>query len=241
MDQETITYDLPQMLLPPDETVVVTSAKVSNQGPIYPLGIVLHPTTARNVTITDVMIGKNSQLFSCESIPGSIFEQGKRPFNFHMDSVPPGLTFSLKVQNLSESPVWFRGSVVAQKTKPPIRPYLVGFGRVRVGPDDSSLLVTTIQIPSRPVRLLIPDHLLGDFTVESLSSEKFLDVKGVNKAPSHQLTRENLIADGPTDLEPVPTIPRYSDIILTVKNLTTTKKFFEAALLTHYVEEHAQD
>ncbi|HVP24126.1 MAG TPA: hypothetical protein VMS77_09480 [Conexivisphaerales archaeon] len=232
---ETIECELPSVKILAHENTTITSSRTSPRGPIYPVGLSIDPEIARHLTVWDIKIGANSQIYSTGNLPGTLFERSADPMLLHLDPLLPNMRITLGVLNTSDEEITFRGQVLVRRQPPPKNESLkvvLPFVSTIITPESVALLTSCPQLPMAPdFCLYVPPDMLQCFEVSSLSTERYLDDVSPHGVPASQLSAESLIRDGRVDLTRGLPILQHTQVELTVKNLTKIPQTFRAALL----------
>jgi hypothetical protein len=223
-----VKYELPRIHVKGGESAEIYTDPVSPGGQVWPVGLEVDPDVAPLLMVNDLKVGRNSQLFSCGSVPATLFA-----------ALLPGQRFSLRVI-CSEfyGSVLFRGRLLAASpaSKVPGKTSVVGFGYTGVGAGQTVEVVASPQVDFRLRRLHVAPHLLGVFSVDALFQGKYLDVAQASRvADVRQLDRENLSRGGEVGLEPYAVVGAGQPVTAVVTNTSGSLQYFSAALLGEQV------
>ncbi len=105
--QQVIGYDS-------TSTIAAAASSTLTQRPqtiFRPERLVVPATIALAFLITDIKVGKNSQLVAAGSIPAAAFSEASTAVSLKMDTCPVGGDISLSVTNFSAGAVRFLGAL----------------------------------------------------------------------------------------------------------------------------------
>jgi len=233
-----VKYELPRVRFKGGESKVVYTDPVSPRGQVWPVGLEVDPDVGPSLMVSDLRVGKNSQLASCKCLPASLFTLSP-PVALRCDKIPPGLHFSVHLTCVGLDGVEFRGSLLAADPATPVpgETMVVGFGYTEVGAGQTVEVVTHPMVNFRVERLHVPPHLLGVFRVDSLFQGRYLDVVQKSRVTDvRQLDRDNLSRGGAVDLYPTPDVGPGCPVTAKVTNTSGTTQYFGGALLGESVE-----
>lgn len=146
-------------------------------GPFRPRRIVVPHDVSPHFLVTDVKVGRNSQLISTACVPASLFDETLPPTDLHLDLLPTDAFFTVSVTNTTPEDREFKlrveGSHDPAKISPDGGVTLIGFGHTIVEQDPrykNRELVLRIQpqIAFTPRRLHVPEYVLRNFRLTSL-------------------------------------------------------------------------
>jgi hypothetical protein len=226
-------YELPSVHVKGGESAVIYTDPVSPGGQVWPVGLEVDPGVAPHLVVTDLRVGRNSQLAACGCVPASLFALCP-PVDLRCDKIPGGQRFSLRVTSAGLEGVEFRGRLLATSSPDsvPRNTWVVGFGYTKVEAGQ------TVEVVARPMvdvclkRLHVPPHLLGVFRVDSLFQGRYLDVEQASRvADVSQLDAGNLSRRGEIDMVPSPVVGADQPVTARVTNVSETLQYFCAALL----------
>jgi hypothetical protein len=159
-----------------DEVVVAASGSarvrvVSEKGPFRILNMVVDERTGRDFYVTDIKVGRNSQLVSVGAIHASYFAQVGEREDLMFDVLPRGAEAQIDVQNASDEPRVFeavlRGILDPSGGLPGGR-YAVGFGSTLVRARTVAKIRVQPQVEFLPDLLVVPPETLESFKVVDL-------------------------------------------------------------------------
>ena len=211
--------------------------------PFTPTGLVIPDDVAPHFLITDIKVGKNSQLMSVGAVPASLFAKSAPRHNLAMDLADDRSAFVISATNISEKARNFRCSVegisaIPASVGPEIPgPYLhvVGFGCTLVqggcGYTTAHINVEP-QIAIVPQWLHVPPHVLEHFEIDAVFVHYRLDSSSKRSSvPEHLLAKPQLGRSGAICLVPDPVAPLHQFITISVTNTDAQSRNFEAAIL----------
>ena len=152
-----------------------SSAVVSlifEEGPFEVKGIGIPEEIADAFLVTDIKVGKSSQLVSSPCLPASFFARSRPPLAF--DLVPRGGALYLTVTNVwkGDMPFSFSARGKARKDEKLIpgasRRVLLGLGSTLVPAQGRATVRVQTQLPFKPDMLAVPRNLEGFLKVEDL-------------------------------------------------------------------------
>jgi hypothetical protein len=226
-------YKLPSVHIKGGTSAVIHTDPVSPGGQVWPVGLEIDAEVAPHFVVTDLRVGKNSQLISCECLPASLFTLSP-PVDLRCDKIPPGLRFSVHLTCVGLDGVEFRGKLLATSSPDsvPRNTWVVGFGYTEVKAGQTVEVVARPMVDIRLTRLHVPPHLLGVFRVDALFQGRYLDVEQASRVTDvRQLDAGNLSRGGEIDVSPSPVVGVGQPVTARVTNTSETLQYFCAALL----------
>jgi len=234
--REDARYDLPEIVVPPKCSVNIVSRRLGPGCFFQPTGFLIPDDVAAHLLVTDVKVGKNSQFYGTGAIPAGLFAESL-PENpqWRMDHLGPGLSITLRLTNVSDHNVAFRGLVRGAEASSTDRlpscsdSVVLGLGFYPVAGMGKKTINIEFIVDLTPYRLYVPPSTTLE--IESLASERYLNTKSASRVPAAQLGRENLAYGGLVRLDPVPTVLAQTFISITVINRAEKPESFCGAIL----------
>jgi hypothetical protein len=201
-----------------------------------PSRVTIEDEIAQNFLVTDLLVGRNSQLISRSSVPAGLFNPSLPDCYF--DVLHPGLFLSLWVFNTSpaEQPFRFTASgEVLPRERPNLSPpsgrcVFLGFGNTTMPPGMPTEISEMTQVAFSPSRLYVPPGVLEQVTIASLANRPFKSIL-TNTVPERQLAREHLREGRLLRLLPDP-VARVADVLTICATHEAEKNLaFSAALV----------
>lgn len=228
---------------------------VSEKGPFQILNMVVDAEVARDFLVTDVKVGKNSQLVSTGAIHASYFAQRGEREDLMFNVLQRGGMMTIDVQNASEEPRTFAATLRgilepkgegrwARPVRLPKGRYAVGFGSTLVRSRTGAKVYVQPQVELAPDCLIVPP--------ETLESFKIVDLRVVGKSvvcPRLGLGQEvgprgEVDVDRPGEFDFAASSTKVGDwVTVEVLNETDVDRFFRATVtgrrVDHPVEARA--
>jgi hypothetical protein len=226
-------YELPSVRIKSGESANIVTKTVSPKGLVCPVGLEIDPDVAPRLLVSDVKIGRYSQLYTAKCVPASLFACSP-PVNLILEKIQPGRCLALNVSCVGSADVVFRGRLLAYSptTLVPRKMCMVGLGYTEVRAGWRVDVVTQSQVEFELKRLHVPPHLLDVFRVDALFQGGYLDVEQSSQVVvTSQLGRDNLSMGGEVTLEPSATVGASCPVTVRITNTSVTTQYFSGALL----------
>jgi hypothetical protein len=166
---------LEQILVGPVEVpgnAAMTIEIISENGPFRAHNMIMAEEDARHFFITDLKVGRNSQLVTNTAIHASFFAGQKAEDNLAFDALPRGMKMSVCVLNMTEEPKTFkavlRGELYDRDPQGryplmascPFDKIVMGIGHTIVPAHGIATITVQPQVPCKPDRVVIPTYVL---------------------------------------------------------------------------------
>lgn len=156
---------------------VTAEAESLDRESFFPTRIVLPDDVAPHFLVTDVRVGKDSQLWSAGALPGELFAESGPRLDLLLDECRPGAKVTVCAQSRSgearEFRCWVQGT---RSVATGSRKVVVGYGSTRCR--GSLSISVEPQRPFRPTHLFLPSDVARDFAVESVEQSAAFRVRG---------------------------------------------------------------
>lgn len=158
-------------LLAIDETVIAPNQSasiyiISEKGPFLPLNLVISEQSAKDVLVTDIAVGKNSQFISTGAVSADYFFQRGKVEDLRFDKLHRGGVMRVSVMNIGSKPASFSGAVRGElmsdevRSDPPVQNrYVMGLGGIVVQPKANLVLKIQSQVGFKPDCFVMPKEL----------------------------------------------------------------------------------
>lgn len=234
MPDDTLELKLPTITISPGQTTTITSDRVSPRGPIYPVGLSIDPSEDINwLIINHIKIGTNSQFYTVNGVPASLFERSTCPISLLMSPMKPGMQVSLALANSGLKMIKVSISLLARRRPPKNSNELMvimSFGTTKVAPCCSAHVIASPQMSMMAYSLYVTPDVADHFDVCSLSAEKYLDDDSQYVVSADHFSHDTLVR-GPVVLPPGLSLHASTRVDLAVRNRTTLPLEFTAVLL----------
>jgi hypothetical protein len=253
---ENNVIELPVVKVPANGSINVCRTDIAHAGPFDFLFLELQEEQAPHLIVTDVKVGKNSQLYSALCLPASLFaRRTDRPYVFAFDRVQPAQAVTVSITNVTdvERQVVVRAVGQLIKTSGPganaewyggPRLGICGLGLTVVPARGVACVEGWSQVRYAPSVLHVPPHLLDQLAITRVtkSSAYVLGPDGRPRANAglvgphdeveeSMLTRDNLARNGDIKFKLESVVTLNEKIGVTVQNLTDRDVAFTGALL----------
>lgn len=192
---------------------------ISEKGPLRPYNIVLTEEVAKGFFVTDIKIGKNSQLITTGAVAAGYFAQRGDVEDLLLDKLPRGCYMAISVTNGRKKPAKFAGflrGVLEGDQFPaqgiPQTRQVMGLGSTIVPPDGRLTLRVQPQVPFKADCLVLPPEV-----------SKVVHIEEVRAAGN----KAELDYSNPTDLLFPPSDLKVADwLVIEVSNKTDMEQAF---------------
>lgn len=173
-------YQVPDLVVNPCSSAKITCPVPLEDGPYRPSWIQIPDDVAPHFMITDLHVGRFSQLAGISCVPSSLFAESAPVENLHFDFVDDtNPTFSIWVTNVTNSPQVFRACLCGHhefRSRSGLPDYLLngshvvfGLGHHPVRPRAKMVLNVQPTMTICPARLFLPSDVANSFAVESVT------------------------------------------------------------------------
>ena len=219
-----------------------------------PLRLVIPDDVARHFLITDIKVGRCSQLFSAACLPASLFAESAPVDHYQFDVVRPGMSISVSAYNMSyearKLTIRVEGETSPLKWGERDRGGICGLGHTLIGRWQTVNVIAWSQVVFEPRRLYVPPELLDSVIVEEVAKiptylprvpgQERVQLAPDDAAPFDSvsgglLTRENLLEGGRfrcgVGFAVDPIVTPYYRVRVRVHNDTDAEVAFTGALI----------
>jgi hypothetical protein len=252
------SYPLPECRIEPRCNYNVFT-RPSTSRPFLPLWFTIPDEIADDLLVTDVRVGRRSQLISTGCVPAGLFAEsaardadGQLVDVLQLPVVETNQFVSLSLTNATDRPVSFRGSVVGcDPEHAPDRPrsLLMGCGYYENGPSapgrydrsiDSHNVRIVPQVRLRPHKLYVPASVLEGVVIRAVTTE--VDPgETLSKVASESVDRISIHSRENIVFEPDPTVPPGRFVRIEMINQTGEPRWFGAAILGWLAQDQSRD
>lgn len=223
-------------VLPGAETFISAESDV---GAVFrPVWLVINDEAAKHLVITDLKVGKNSQLVSVGCLPGALFAESRldcvlgSKMRLALDAVHPGWFVHLSVQSIWDCPVEVSAELCGYADGSPeldglVRHYALGLGRTKVTAKQIMRVSAPSQVCFRPCRIVLDGETADDFQVTKVE-------KGVEGQPGHASYFGGSLSESKDEVELEPDSPVCEVgqfLTISAKNQKERDAWFCAAVL----------
>ena len=220
------------------ETQVATacSANISvfcEKGPFRLQEVLIDPAVGRKFFITDLKVGKISQLISSSAVSASFFDEttSARQENLTYNTLPRGSLITLSVTNLTADVAEFsanlRGILVEDEHPYESGRFFVGLGHTLISPKGTCNIAVQPQISFMPDMLVVPMEVFDGLRVRDVRSVG-TSVVGVINAEGYRSGR----IDGSMVMDLAPSKMQIGDwLCVEVVNDTDDPKAFYGTIV----------
>lgn len=217
------TYPLPEFTIHAHQSANVSTGLPTVDGPFKPTWFHIPENVARHLLITDIKVGRNSQLISTTCLPASIFSSN-RTEKLHTETLLPNRMYiTLSITNTSSEAVDFSGEVIGNE--PPNNRedelYVLGLGHILV--KENLALSVQSQVPMSPALLYVPETIIEEVEIENVVVRPYTH--------SYQISSGDVVETDCPFVSGVPTKmllnnhQSYRSILLEPKNLLNASDF----------------
>lgn len=256
MKVENNMIELPQLKVAANSSCNVYRNDIAHVAPFDFLSLEISEECHPHFVVTDVKVGRNSQLYSCKCLPASLFVKSRgRPYMFAFDRVLTGQSIYVSLTNITTKDQVVRvyaegypvktagpGAGVALYGGP--RFGICGLGHTVIPARSTVDVESWSQVRYAPSVLHVPPHLLGQVEIVKVVKRfaYVLDHDGKpvpnpdvasyhDKVPEQMLSADNLARGGVVKFRLEPIVTLAEKVFVSVQNLTDRPVAFTGALL----------
>lgn len=216
------------------------------KSPFLPTWVAIPDEMARHFLVTDIKIGKNSQLVSTGCLPASLFDESmsKRinleDIGLSIEHLVPNSTrdtFRISVTNASNNSqtitIDIYGRYIGDRPHNIEFKYALGLGSTLITHNGSANIHVQPQRNFIPSHLFVPSHVLDGIVVDELYTDHLGE-----KMPTRRsyvmpatLLEDRLRQNGHITLSPQSIVETSQFVTLAVTNHSPSKQYFTGAIL----------
>ncbi len=212
-----LVFEVGTIQLDPSCSGTVLSPPTSPGTVFYPSGFLIFGDTD-DVVVTDIKVGRNSQIYSTGVVPASFFTKFAHQLDLRFDPVGRSNVISISFQNVGSKSVVLKVLVVCGQQPSPAPLVVLGLGLTKL--TDSLRLCIEPMMPIMPELLYVPGGLLEEIEINRVQCGPYLNLKEGSEVPDSQLCKDNLKADGNIRLEPYRAVGNGAYLAITTTNLS---------------------
>jgi hypothetical protein len=147
---------------------------ISEKGPYRAQNMVVPDEVASGFFVTDIKVGRNSQLVSVGAVPADYFARCGATEDLLFDSLSRGMTMYVCVTNMTAEAKKFSGHLRGELLPDrhdrscPYKRIILGLGHTIVAAHSLAKIAVQAQVVCKPDKVVIPRHLLDGFKVKAL-------------------------------------------------------------------------
>jgi hypothetical protein len=210
------------------------NAFIQAQDTFAPERLIIPREIAKDFLVTDIIIGKNSQLISVGCLPAMMFSSEA----FHVplcgfDTVVVGTTMTISIVNQSEESRIFKATILGSKIKrdPTLnrKTRFLGLGNTLVKPHWNASVNIQPQLDFQPQRLIVPSTIHDNFKINGLS------IRGADQHPWEKIDihPSNCLFDenSPGRIGFRRMVKKEAFLTLDIQNMTNHAENFQGAVI----------
>lgn len=145
--------------------------------PVYIHHLIVDRGLSKGLMITDLKIGRTSQLRTTGCLPAYYFEHHSE-CGLHLDPVLPGNQATIEVQNIADEDLLFGGTILADVEKPKgEKVVLGGFGLTKFNQAPSLKVHVQNMDNMMPVRIIIPSDVIQNLNIKVKLKETPVEIQ----------------------------------------------------------------